>query len=315
MKCFLFTRKGLVFCTVLFFGCGSISAETAAVPVPSLRDVSYGADSKQKVDVYLAESDVPTPVVAYIHGGGWTGGTKELKPGQKQTGIVLKLLEKGVSVVCVEYRRNGNGNGITLPTPVHDAARAIQFIRYKADEWNMDKTRLAAWGGSAGGATSLWLLFHDDLADPKSEDPIARESTRLSGAVSQNGQRMIDPKWIIEHIGRKGAEHSMICAAVGEKNLQGALKRYELHRERYAEFSALNHLTPDDPPYWGHYQGDPTVPAISSGHGIHHRVFGNRMKEKSDAIRHTGHLSSDLDSPYKNELQFFEAVLLSSKEK
>ncbi len=50
---------------------------------------------------------------------------------------------------------------------------------FKADDWNVDKTRVAAYGGSAGAGTSLWLAFHDDLADPKSADPVLRESSRL----------------------------------------------------------------------------------------------------------------------------------------
>jgi len=63
--------------------------------------------------------------------------------------------------------------------PLGDAARALQFVRSKAAEWNIDKTRIGATGGSAGACSSLWLAFHDDLADPKSSDPVARESTRL----------------------------------------------------------------------------------------------------------------------------------------
>ncbi len=301
-----------MFCVALLFGNWGLSAELQVTPIPLFTNVPYGFESRQVLDVYLAENDVPAPVVVYIHGGGWTGGTLKLKPGNKTTGIVSELLDAGISVVSVDYRRNGDG--VTLPTPVHDAARAVQFIRSKADEWNMDKTRLAVWGGSAGGATSLWLLFHDDLADPKSNDPVARESTRLSGAVVQNGQSMIDPKWIIEHIGRKGAEHSMIPAAVGEEELDGVLERYEAHKELYAEFSAMNHLTPDDPPYWGLYQGDATVPATSAGHGIHHRMFGIKMKEKSDSIGHVGYLAKSKECPYKDEFEFFKSVLNAPSE-
>lgn len=63
--------------------------------------------------------------------------------------------------------------------PLSDAARPLQFVRSKATEWNVDKERIAASGGSAGTCSSLWLAFHTDMADPKSEDPVAHESTRL----------------------------------------------------------------------------------------------------------------------------------------
>ncbi len=55
-------------------------------------------------------------------------------------------------------------------------------------------------GGSAGACTSLWLAFHDDLADPKSDDPVARESTRLTCAAVTGAQTSLDPKQVREWI-------------------------------------------------------------------------------------------------------------------
>jgi hypothetical protein len=303
--------KKMLYGTVLGFAVGG-PAVAESVKSPTYADIPYGSSPLQVLDVYLARSDSPTPVVVYIHGGGWTSGdkTKMMQPSNKHAQIIEQLLQKGVTVISVEYRKNGNGT--TLPIPVHDAARAIQFIRSKAEEWNLDKSRVAAWGGSAGGSTSLWLAFHDDLADPESRDSVERESTRLCGAVSQNGQSMIDPKWMIENIGRKGAAHSMICTAVGEKDLDGVLEHYSQYRELYAEFSPMTHLTSDDPPYFGLYQMKSVIPAPNSNYGIHNRVFGVKMKEKSDAIGHVGYLSGEPDSKYENELQFFEAIFFAT---
>ena len=55
---------------------------------------------------------------------------------------------------------------------------SLQTIRSKAKEWNLDPERIACYGGSAGAGISLWLAFHEDLADPNSDDPIARQSTQ-----------------------------------------------------------------------------------------------------------------------------------------
>src|SRR5262249_15051893 len=82
------------------------------------------------------------------------------------------------------------------PAAFHDAARAIQFIRHKAKDWNIDPTRIAATGDSAGAGISLWLAFHDDLADPKNADPVLRESTRLTCAATKVGQTTYDPREI-----------------------------------------------------------------------------------------------------------------------
>jgi hypothetical protein len=52
-------------------------------------------------------------------------------------------------------------------------------MRYLADTPNIDKKRIACRGGSAGRCLSLWIALRDALADPDSDDPIAREPTRL----------------------------------------------------------------------------------------------------------------------------------------
>ena len=53
--------------------------------------------------------------------------------------------------------------------------------------------RIAVIGGSAGAASSLWLAYHDDMADPKSDDPVLRQSSRVCGAVAMGGQTTLDP--------------------------------------------------------------------------------------------------------------------------
>ena len=83
-----------------------------------------------------AKSDKPTPVVFYIHGGGWQGGDKKTNP--------KPFLDKGVSVVAINYRyvRNGVEDKVEPPVkaPLGDAARALQFVRSKAAEWNRVQT-------------------------------------------------------------------------------------------------------------------------------------------------------------------------------
>src|SRR5262249_37424740 len=115
---------------------------------------------------------------------------------------VQRYLAAGISVVSINYRYTwqAQADGVKPPVaaPLHDAARALQFVRSKASEWNIDKQRIAASGGSAGACSSLWLAFHDDLADPKSSDPIARESTRLWCAAVDSPQTSLDPQQMKE---------------------------------------------------------------------------------------------------------------------
>jgi hypothetical protein len=63
-----------------------------------------------------------------------------------------------------------------------------------AEEWRIDKERIGGCGGSAGGFTALWLGFAPDMADPRSADPVSRESTRLRWVMTFVPQSSLDPK-------------------------------------------------------------------------------------------------------------------------
>ena len=106
------------------------------------------------------------------------------------------LLKVGISVAAIYYRyaKQAVAAGIKPPAkaPMEGCARALQFVRSKATEWNFDKNRPGAAGGSAGACSSLWLAFHDDLADTKRKYPIARESTWLPGASVRAPQTLLD---------------------------------------------------------------------------------------------------------------------------
>ncbi|EMI41787.1 alpha/beta hydrolase [Rhodopirellula sp. SWK7] len=272
---------------------------------PTFAEVSYGDNQMQVIDFWKAEGEGPRPLLVYIHGGGWVAGDKA-----RRDADVKPFLDKGISYAAINYRLTGEA---PLPAPVHDAARAIQFIRSKADEWNIRKDRIALTGGSAGACTSMWLLCHDDLADPDSSDPIARESTRVTAAAVTGGQTSIDPKVIEGWLGPNVLKHRMINMAVGEPTIEGALENYDQHRDLYVEFSAYNHVTSDDPPLYMSYGGDMTLPSKSAGHGIHHPVYGVKMKEKADSVGQECHLSipKTSETTYRSANDFLMEKLLN----
>lgn len=155
---------------------------------PDIADVAYGPHERDRLDVYLAKGDEgkSTPLVVLIHGGGFRAGDKSRWAADKDT---KALLSQGISCAAVNYPFLDH-------MPVQDilrhCARAVQFLRSRSGEWKLDKTRFAAMGGSAGAGTSLWLATHDDLADPNAEDPVMRESTRLTCAVCNSTQATYD---------------------------------------------------------------------------------------------------------------------------
>ena len=243
-----------------------------AEELKTLKDVPYGTHERQVLDFYPADSDSPTPVVFYIHGGGWQNGSKKTNP--------KAFLDKGISVVAINYRyvKNAVAEGVKPPVkaPLHDAARALQFVRSKADEWNIDKKRIGATGGSAGACSSLWLAFHDDLADPKSDDPIARESTRLYCAAVNGAQVSLDPKELREWMPnyRYGAH------AFGLPNLESVIENREELLDWIVEYSPIKHVSKDDPPIAMFYRGEAPVIGSSPKDPTHSAIMGVKLAER-----------------------------------
>jgi hypothetical protein len=112
----------------------------------------------------------------HYHGGGFVVGDIREKT-QSRTAAMCNAA--GIAYADVEYRLL---NQAMLHEIMNDCARAVQFLRHNAKKYNLDKTRVASYGESAGASASLWLATIDDQADPNSKDPVLRESSRLTAA-------------------------------------------------------------------------------------------------------------------------------------
>jgi len=141
---------------------------------PTHAEVSYGPLPEQRLNLWLVPSASPTPVIVHIHGGGFIQGSKQASI---DASVHARLAKAGVSYASVQYAFQSKDR--PLPEVLRGIARAVQFLRHEAGEWNLDRTRFAGFGSSAGAAASAWLGMRDDLADPESMDPVLRESSRL----------------------------------------------------------------------------------------------------------------------------------------
>ncbi len=255
--------------------------------MPTVADYAYGKESeRQKLDFWKAESDRPTPVVVMIHGGAWIRGDK----GSYLPEFIQPYLDAGVSVARINYRfiDQAMKQGIDPPVKacVLDAARAVQTIRAKAKEWNVDPTRIGATGGSAGACTSLWLAFHDDLADPNNSDPISRESTRLACAGVEVAQTSLDPKELKEWIpNAEYGGHAFGFRSEGRTRPEEFALLLE-NRERLLpmirEYSPIELVTNDDPPVLLYYSKDKQPPTVGTRQPdpTHTAIYGIKLAEK-----------------------------------
>jgi acetyl esterase/lipase len=275
----------------------------AEKPAPDLANEKYGPHERNVLDLWKAKADSPTPLVVFIHGGGFRGGSKEgLSPA-----LLKGLLDKGISVMAINYRLSPQ---VSFPAHYMDCARAIQFARMNAAHWNLDPKRVGSTGGSAGAGTSLWIGFHDDMVDPENADPVLRESTRLSCMAVAGAQSSYDPRVIKEWIGEAAARHPALEGFYGISS--GEIDSPKAF-EKYEAASPINYLTADDPPVYAVYNEPrgPLPPDARPGQGIHHVNFGLKLKEKMDPlgieciVRH----SDEGARPDREMVEFFEKHL------
>src|SRR6476619_509871 len=145
------SRRHISISLVLFLSSALLAQDEKAKPkakapparaTPTVADYAYCKEhERQKFDFWQAKSDKPTPLILMIHGGGWVNGSKESFSGKQ----IQEYLDAGFSVASINYRYSAQAMEQKVEPPVkaplHDAARALQTIRSKAKEWNIDPKR------------------------------------------------------------------------------------------------------------------------------------------------------------------------------
>ena len=102
------------------------------------------------LDLYKpAKAAQPSPLVIYLHGGGWQSGhTRHSGAFEDWPGVLASIAARGYVVASVEYRLSAEA---PFPAAVQDVKGAIRWLRTHATQFGIDKSRAVVWGGSAGG--------------------------------------------------------------------------------------------------------------------------------------------------------------------
>lgn len=287
------------------FGQTPTPTPTATPPRPDIADGKYGQFPANTFDLWKSKSNKPTPLVVYIHGGGLASGDKS----RISVNQLNEMLKAGLTVMAINYRLTPEA---VFPQHYMDCARAIQYARYHAKEFNIDPRLVAATGGSAGGMTSLWIGFHDDMADRKSADPILRESTRLKVMAISAAQTTLVPEVVTKYVGSLATQYQTYYSGKmfgGTPEEMKTAKAAELWRS----ISPITYLSKDDPPVWAFYSvpNKPLTAASTTSDAIHHPGFGVVLKEEMDKLGITCKLRHRDDGQKVNEdmIQFMKKYL------
>ncbi len=247
-------------------------------PDPTHPDVAYGPHERNRLDVWIPEKSsdgFPFPVVVYFHGGGFVSGDKSMFDPSP-------FLDVGIACVSANYRFASPSHPLSH-SPFLDAARVVQFVRSRSENWNLDPGRLALSGESAGAIMAMWIGMRRDMAEPDSEKPVLRESTRATAIFAIDGPTNLMPDWIIENIGGAAHVHGALMMMFG-KRIDEILTPEV--RKRIMTVSPWEFVSADDPPIFLAYTGDldevPLPDSVSPWKVIHHPFFGKALKEKLD---------------------------------
>jgi acetyl esterase/lipase len=174
--------------------CAADSSPRVTTDLPFL-----APDRAEKLDIYLPDTPpmgTLSPAVVWIHGGGWSGGTKNEARAKNICGILARA---GYVAVSIDYRL---GEG-AWPTNLFDCKNAVRFLRAHAAKYNLDPNRIAVAGGSAGGHLALMVALtagKDGLEPTGAETPYGGVSSavrcviNMYGVTNLNTRRQTDSK-------------------------------------------------------------------------------------------------------------------------
>jgi triacylglycerol lipase len=132
--------------------------------VKVVRDVAYGADPLNKLDVFTAGSGAGKPVVVYVHGGGFERGDKRQAGSPFYDNIMLWLTQQGMVGVNMNYRLAPKN---TWPTAHEDMAAVVRWVQANIAQYGGDPERVGLWGQSAGASLIAGYLAHPQFYGPK----------------------------------------------------------------------------------------------------------------------------------------------------
>ncbi|MEO6379882.1 MAG: alpha/beta hydrolase [Caulobacteraceae bacterium] len=142
------------------------------------RDLAYGADAKQKLDVYTPASGggAAKPIMIFVHGGGFVAGDKGGAASPFYDNVLLWAVKNGMVGVNLNYRL---APAAPYPAGIEDLGSAIKWVEANAAKYGGDPKRIFIWGHSAGASHVGDYVGHPELW--------GRTSSGLAGAIITSG--------------------------------------------------------------------------------------------------------------------------------
>lgn len=225
----------------------SISSNVSTV----FNNEKYGADQSQAFDIIIPQSEKPTALVIFIHGGGFYAGDKNDAYNQRKNDIDF-FIDNKTAYATINYRFYKTDDSTGVARCLEDVKTAIQYIRFNAKKYNIDKERIGVYGISAGAGSSLYLAFHDDMA-VKNDTTLLGESTRVRCAGALETQATYNVfRWFSYIPGLRFIvllKRKYFLNSITNFYGYSTYRSFRAMRKAVpAKYDMLDMITPDDPP-------------------------------------------------------------------
>jgi acetyl esterase/lipase len=205
--------------------------------VKAMRNLEYAKPDgrPQLLDLFVPEkADSPLPLIVWIHGGAWLGGSKNGTPAMGQ-------LRRGYAVASINYRLSQEA---IFPAQIHDCKAAIRWLRAHAKEYNLDPKRIGVWGSSAGGHLVALLGTSGDVKELEGDEGNLDQSSRVQAVCDWFGptdfcqiaaHALPDSK--LDHDAAGSPESKLIGGPIQE------------NKDKVAKANPITYVSKDDPPF------------------------------------------------------------------
>lgn len=253
-------------------------------PVPEKRvftDIVYATVGGKELllDLYLPEEAASTgrPLVIWIHGGGWQGGSRKGVAGKDRP-----LLARGFAVASIEYRLTDEA---PFPAQIRDCLAAVRFLRANAAEYHLDPDRFGVWGASAGGHLAALVGTAAGVAE-WNRGPHADVSAQVQAVCDWFGpvdlvnlQAQMGPEPTADHESADSPEGRLVGGPLDE----------EPYRTRALEASPIRYVDASAPPFLiMHGDRDRQIPLEQSA-SLHRALFEHGVESSFETVGRAGH--------------------------
>ncbi len=238
-----------------------------------------------KLDLYLPADAASPPLLVYVHGGAWRGGSKDRV-------MTTAFVDDGYAMASLDFRLSGDAR---FPAQIHDIKAAIRFLRGNAGTFGYNPTRLAILGSSSGAhlATLVGVTNGEDELEGRIGDHLD-QSSDVQAIVSYYGASNLTTILALS------TPHGLSVRSPALDLLLGGQPDEEVDLAQLA--SPIFHVDASDPPLLIlHGDQDPQMP-INQSHELHHAYKEQAIPVQFEVVHGAGHGGERFTDARRNAL-------------